>query len=329
MINFNGMKRLCEFFTYLFFVLLIAGCSVEPDKKSILYINSYHQGYGSGDDIARGIFETLEGKNIDLEVIYMDTKRNLSNEYIERISKQIADSIIHKSPDLIIASDDNAVAYVVSTYLKDLTIPVVYCGVNWTTDQYDLPESHITGMIEVLPFEQGIELTKSFNPDIQNVYVLSENSNSEQKNIQYIAEICDDLSLSLHYKLVEDFDAWKEGFLEGNKSSDLVYIPTNGAISNWDEQLAIDFIKENIQKPVMSCDDFMMPYCVFGLTKVQSEQGVWAAETALRILDGTDPASIPQAKNKQTQIWFNPVLAGIIEINPDKEFIENSTVFKY
>jgi ABC-type uncharacterized transport system substrate-binding protein len=323
------MNRLIKFFTYLLLVFLIVGCSKEPDTKSILYINSYHDGYGSSDDIAKGIYETLEGKNIDLEVIYMDTKRNLNTEYIERISKQIADSVNHKSPDLIIASDDNAVAYVVSTHLKNHAIPIVYCGVNWTTDQYDLPESHITGMIEVLPFEQGIELTKSFRPDIQNVYVLSENSNSEQKNIQYIAEICDDLGLSLHYKLVEDFDAWKEGFLEGNKSSDLVYIPTNGAIANWDKQIAISFIKENIKKPVMSCDDFMMPYCVFGLTKVQSEQGVWAAETALSILDGKDPASIPQAKNSLTQIWFNPSLAEIIEINPDKDFIDNSTIFQY
>lgn len=323
------MNRLIKFFTYLLLIFLIVGCSKEPDTKSILYINSYHDGYGSSDDIAKGIYETLEGKNIDLEVIYMDTKRNLNTEYIERISKQIADSVNHKSPDLIIASDDNAVAYVVSTHLKNHAIPIVYCGVNWTTDQYDLPESHITGMIEVLPFEQGIELTKSFRPDIQNVYVLSENSNSEQKNIQYIAEICDDLGLSLHYKLVEDFDAWKEGFLEGNKSSDLVYIPTNGAIANWDKQIAISFIKENIKKPVMSCDDFMMPYCVFGLTKVQSEQGVWAAETALSILDGKDPASIPQAKNSLTQIWFNPSLAEIIEINPDKDFIDNSTIFQY
>jgi ABC-type uncharacterized transport system substrate-binding protein len=56
---------------------------------------------------------------------------------------------------------------------------------------------------------------------------------------------------------------------------------------------------------------------------------VWAAETALSILEGTDPASIPQAKNKQTQIWFNPSLAEIINIKPDKEFIENSTVFQY
>lgn len=323
------MKRFYKFFTYLILVLLIAGCSQPPAKKSILYINSYHEGYGSSDDIARGIFETLEGKEIDLEVIYMDTKRNLEPEYIERISRQIANSIKQKSPDLIIASDDNAVAYVVSAYLKDVPTPVVYCGVNWTADQYDLPESHITGMLEVLPFEQGIELTKTFHPEIQNVYVLSENSNSEQKNIEYIAEICDALDLDLHYKLVEDFDAWKEGFLEGNESSDLVYIPTNGAISDWDDEQAIIFIKENIQKPVMSCDDFMMPYCVFGLTKVQSEQGVWAAETAISILEGKDPATIPQAKNKQTQIWFNPTLADIINIKPDKEFLEKSTVYQY
>ena len=101
------MKRLIEFFTFLLLIILIAGCSKKADRKHILYVNSYHDGYGSSDDISRGIHETLQGEDIDLEVVYMDTKRNMDPDYIERISQQIADSIKVKSPDLIIASDDN------------------------------------------------------------------------------------------------------------------------------------------------------------------------------------------------------------------------------
>jgi hypothetical protein len=32
-------------------------------------------------------------------------------------------------------------------------------------------------------------------------------------------------------------------------------------------------LKKNIKIPIVTCDDFMMPFAVFGLTKVAKEQG--------------------------------------------------------
>jgi len=323
------MNSFLKSIKYFILAVLIYGCNQPKGEQSILLINSYHEGYGTSDDITQGIVATLSDKPVTLDIIYMDTKRNTDPEYINKVTQAILDSIERKAPDLIIAADDNAVQYIVSDHLKDSKIPIVFCGVNWSADQYDLPSSHITGMLEVLPFEQGIELSKRFYPNIQNVYVLSEYTNSEQKNTESIARICEDIDISLHYKLVEDFEAWKQGFLEACESSDLIYLPTNGAISNWDKEAAIEFVKANIKGPVITCDDFMMPYCVFGFTKVQSEQGIWAANTALEILNGKGPSTIPRAKNSQTQIWYNPFLAEMINIEPDQDFIDNSKVFQY
>ena len=53
----------------------------------------------------------------------------------------------------------------------------------------------------------------------------------------------------------------------------------------------------------------MMDNCVFGLTKIAKEQGEWAAETAIQILNGTDPAIIPYTRNRQTHSYLNRDLA--------------------
>jgi ABC-type uncharacterized transport system substrate-binding protein len=72
---------------------------------------------------------------------------------------------------------------------------------------------------------------------------------------------------------------------------------------------AVDFIKQHIKIPVVTCEDFMMPYAVFGLTKVAKEHGLWAAATAKKILGGTPPADIPITKNRMSTIWLNTSLA--------------------
>ena len=69
------------------------------------------------------------------------------------------------------------------------------------------------------------------------------------------------------YFLADNFEDWKKMFVMANDEADIIYLPTNGAIKDWNESMAIKFVKENIRKPVFTCDDFMMDYCVFGFTK--------------------------------------------------------------
>jgi len=89
-----------------------------------------------------------------------------------------------------------------------------------------------------------------------------------------------------------------------------MYLPTNGAVQGWDAEAAVEWVRRNIRKPVVTCDDFMMPYAAFGLTKIGREQGEWAARSALAILRGKRPDAIPVAANQQTRCFLNPDLAG-------------------
>ncbi|HBH82903.1 MAG: hypothetical protein A2X05_06530 [Bacteroidetes bacterium GWE2_41_25] len=56
-----------------------------------------------------------------------------------------------------------------------------------------------------------------------------------------------------------------------------------GSIKNWEKAEAVEIVSQNINVPIITCDDFMMPYCVFGMTKVAFEQGEWAAKLIIII----------------------------------------------
>ena len=294
--------------------LLSAGC--HPQKMpTVFYINSYHQGYGSSDDVMTGVRETLAESRIRLVTFFMDTKRE-PELALQRAQEAIA-MIRQTEPAVIIASDDNAVQYVVAERLKDGPIPCIFCGVNWTCEQYGLPTDFVTGMLDVLPVREAVETLRQYYPEARRLVVLSENTASENKNKEALIPIFTELGLSTDYCTVDTYEQWKQQFLLANRTADLIFLPTHGAIREWKGPEAMAFVREHIRVPVFTCDEFMMDYAVFGQTKVAEEQGRWAAAAAVKILKGTSPGQIPVTRNRETRIYLNRDLAARIDFRPN------------
>jgi ABC-type uncharacterized transport system substrate-binding protein len=313
--------------------LVTAGCgrqkpaekppAASSENAKVFYVNSYHAGYGSSDDIYAGIADTLRDQPVSLEVFYMDTKRKNTEEQIKQAADQAFQQIEEQSPDVIIASDDNAVQYVIVPHFKNGPIPVVFCGVNWTAEPYGLPTEWVTGMLEVVPIRQTLEAIKATYPSATRLLILTENTNSAQRNKEILDPVYRELGFNPAYEFVDTYTDWKRVFGEAQGTADLIYLPTNGAIQNWDEADARQFVEDQIRMPVVTCDDFMMNYAAFGLTKIAREQGEWAANTALSIINGKKPSDIPVTKNQQTQAWLNPALAGKIDLKLSDEILQN------
>ncbi len=81
--------------------------------KKVLVVHSYHQGYNWVATISRGIKRVFDPKkDIQVETIYMDTKRKTSQKWKEE-SEQKARNIISKwDPDVIITVYDNAQEFI-------------------------------------------------------------------------------------------------------------------------------------------------------------------------------------------------------------------------
>ena len=305
-------------------IAFLCGCQEEPDR--VLFINSYAPGFPSTDEYLAGIRSAFEGRDIDFRTFSMDTKRNPQEDYIRAKAEEVMEEISRFQPDLIIASDDNAARYVVQPHLRDGPTPVLFCGVNWTCWQYDLPTPFVRGILEVLPVREVIEELKSYYPDAKNLTILSELSNTELKNKEHLDPLYAELGLEPTYALVNRFEDWKREFLIANEQADLIFTFTHGAIHDWQEEEAAEFVRQNIKKPIFTVEQHMMPYCVLGFSKVAREQGEWIGARALEVLGGTPIDSIEMTKNRLTQNTLNLPLADKIGFHPSKELIESCKV---
>jgi gluconate transporter len=290
----------------------LGGPASAAGQARVFYLNSYHEGYASSDDAMAAIREILGREGIALHVEFMDAKHHPVDADLRRRAEEVLASIGRFHPNLLIASDDDAVKYVLAPHFRQGPIPAVFCGVNWSAAQYGLPTANVTGMLEVVPIEETLQEVRKVFPSTRRLCVLSENSTSERSNRDLLDPKYRALGFETQYMLVDNFEQWKRAFIAAQQDQDVVYLPTNGAIRGWDAVAAAEWVRDKIRKPVVTCDDFMMPYAVFGLTKIAREQGEFAARAALEILRGKRLADIPVVPNRQTRCLVNPELAGKI-----------------
>ena len=306
---------------------LLQDCSHQKTgNPRIVYVNSYHRGHPSSDEIMDAIAGEFQADSFELVTYIMDTKRNPSQDYIERKAAEIYDSIRAIVPDVVIVSDDDAVKYLIQNYFTETGIPVVFCGVNWSAKEYKLQSVRATGMLEILPLAEVLLAIKPLYPTAKRMLVLNENTTTSRKEKLILDTLFTRLEISVEHELVNDFENWKKHFQEGNNKFDLIYIPTHGAIKGWDKDEAEKFVFENILVPVVTCEDFMMPYAVLGITKVAKEQGIWAAKTAKAILKGKNPSEIPVTRNHESKIWLNSRLGEKINFQPDQELLSKAII---
>lgn len=270
--------------------------------KKILWVNSYHQGYAWSDGVGAGIESVFKGSGIQLDIYYMDTKRNGERKFKLEQGKKVKKLIEESKPDLVITSDDNAAKYVIQDYFLESSTPFVFCGVNSDPKEYELPKPHITGMQEVDLLHLLISQLKKYAKGTR-VGVISLKV-EEESTTHKMWEQMFGIRFDKHYP-ISTFKEWKKAFLNAQTEVDMIFMGNNVGVKNWNDKKAIEFVLKNQKIPSGTTEPWVMHYTLLGYGKVAEEQGAWAAKTALRILAGTSPEDIPIAKNKQGKLMLN------------------------
>jgi len=279
-----------------------------PDYKGkkILWVNSYHEGYPWSDGIEAGLHEIFDGTGVELKIIRLDTKNNPDESFGQAAGQKAKAEIEAFQPDVVIASDDNAQKYLVVPFLKGTDLPVVFNGVNWDASAYGFPTSNVTGMIEVELPDQLVELLKSHvNGD--RIGYLTIDTETERKVVDtYNQRFFDGQMQPYWVKTQEEF---KTAFLAAQQEVDILFMGNNAGSDKWGEEEMKQFVLRNTTIPTGTINDWMAPYSLLTLAKSASEQGVWSAQAALQILDGTPASEIPVAENKKGEMIVNLDLA--------------------
>lgn len=308
---------------------------ISAEQKKLLYVNSYHTGYQWSDEIEMGLLKALNitrdengvyddsGSEVTLQVFRMDTKLHQSEKFKQQSALAAKTLIDDWQPDIIVTSDDNAVKYLVVPYLRGSDIPVVFCGVNWDSSIYNLTPENITGMEEVTSLLQTIELTKPYARGDRIGYI-GHDTYSEEREVQYIEGVLD-LDFT-DGELAADFQQWQDAYLRLQKQVDILIFLSPVTLDDWSEDEANAFIYANAVIPSVSTGDNSLKYTLMGKVKIAEEQGWWAGNTVLRILEGTPVKNIPVTTNKNFKLSLNMKMAKKLGIKFPIELIETAVL---
>ena len=285
----------------------------EQQLRKCLFVASYHQGYTWQDGIERGLRSVLEGK-CEIRQFNMDTKRNPSPAFCRHKALEAKALIESWKPDIVIASDDNASKYLVAPFFKDAKLPFVFCGINWTAKEYGYPYSNATGMIEISPVRPMIRYVRQILPEAKTTVCLRPDRISEKKSCNRHTQVFAPLGIEVITKTADNMDDFEKHYITA-QDSDFIIMANNSSINDWDGVRAKKIVLKHSRKLTITMNRWLVSYAMLGLTTVAEEQGEYAAEVALKILDGAKPVDIPVIPNHKWNIYVNKQLfkkAGII-----------------
>ena len=154
--------------------------AAPPEIKQVLFVSSYHSEQIWGRKVLNGVRKQLEkmGYNVDLRVIYLDSKRLTNLEVRESLLETQLREIQGKL-DLIIVSDEEAnnALFALDMPLLEET-PIVFCGVMAYTGRPG--RDNVTGVICDIDYEKVFLLGRKLFPEARQAYVLSDQTGAGQ-----------------------------------------------------------------------------------------------------------------------------------------------------
>lgn len=167
----------------MFFICFIQhDIYAEEDNKTILVLNSYHRGLEWTDSMSRSIINNYReySSRYHVYVEYMDWKNYPTPQNLEHLYENFSYKYKKLNIDLIITTDDAALTFAIE-HRNELfsNAPIIFTGVN-EKNAYEITDGieDITGIIEKQDGINTLELAKSIYPNLKNVYILYDESES-------------------------------------------------------------------------------------------------------------------------------------------------------
>lgn len=286
---------------------LVLAETPKTEPKRILILHSYHVGLPWTDQIMTGMQSVFDNTdtNLTVDVEYLDTKRYHDSRYFARV----LDAILHykfkdRKFDVVLLSDNAALNYALEHRNSLLhSIPIVYCGINCDSQQLAQGVPDITGVRADPDYAGVIQQALSLHPKVSKVVVIGSLMDlSDRVNYQKL------LGLSRRLSGKPEFFFWNDIPSETlrkqlSELSDDSVVVINGSIRDQHDNL-LSFKEKNLlvrqatKRPLYSFWDVYLNQGIVGGSLLNArQQGVQAAEIALRILQGQPAGSIPVVKS--------------------------------
>lgn len=304
--------------TCLAVIYILAGCmaasdSFADDKKHVLILNSYHQGYKWTDDLTKGAIESMAAKRSDLKfyIEYMGTKWVFDKLYFEKLQDIYKTKFEAIRFDAIIAADNDAFDFL-KKYRKGTfgDVPVVFCGVNWFKSEDLKGQTLYTGVNEDADIAANLDLMLKLHPNLKNLYVVVDLTTTGQIVHQKIKELIPRYRNSLTFHILDDLEIQQIMKSVASLGDDSLVLLTvyqkdkTGAFVEYSDFASQ--LSKSSRVPVYGLWDFDLGFGILGgLLTSGYAQGSSAGAITLRILNGEAADSIPVIMESPNRYRFD------------------------
>jgi two-component system cell cycle sensor histidine kinase/response regulator CckA len=300
--------------------ILLAGAALANDAQSsggktiranILYLNSYHDGYGWSDEILEGLRTRLNAyPEVELQVEYMDLKRYPR----AHITPLLVDLYKHKFQDrkfdLVVVSDNPAFEFW-QKYGDQLYpgLPVVFCGVN-DIKPTDIEGRNMTGVVENFDVEATLNVALSLHPRKTRLVIIGDTSITGRHIMNQVMSVKDRFAGRLEF-IPCPLSSLKElDTLVDNASDNTIfyfipfYTQLEGRFYSATEILEI--VHRRTSAPIYTNWEFLLGHGAMGGKMLSGRvHGQLAADYALKILAGAEADRLPVREHINAPFEFD------------------------
>lgn len=300
---------------------ILYGVALGSEPARVLHISSYHPGFSTFFRQVQGVKKAFAGREILLDVEFMDSKRFSDRENEEFFLQLLSYKIKRTKPyDVIMTADDNALLFILK-YKADLfpSQPVVFFGVNnIDTARAQNSRKDITGVVEAVSMEETINMMISLLPGRKKVVVLVDTTTSGQADLVKFRKVALRFP-ELHFTELSlgEYSFTEFGGELQNIGDDTAVLLLSAYVDKLGNRLlfqdSLKLILDHLDQPLFHLWYHGIGDGVLGGKVVShEEQGRAAGEIVVRVLDGESIEKIP-----------------VVESSPNKNIVDYRVLQKF
>lgn len=277
----------------------------EPLRLFLVY--SYSPAVPQSGEIRLGILEALARQEynffentLELEEFSLNVTAETVPEELAVLVQEAVQAIQNYDPDVVIVLNDEAARAVIPAY-PDPNQPFVFCGLKGNPQDYGLNRSNVTGVLERPYPLQTARMAMEITQKQDSFMVLGDDSPVGEAIISEVyRQLITDTTLESRPDLciTSRWEEWQQLVLKEAAASDFILLVGYSGLKDRAENTisdreALQWTLQHAPVPVFGLwVETTREGAVGGLTLYLYEQGVTAAEMALRIAQGASPSSI-------------------------------------
>ena len=286
----------------LFFALAVECRGAEP--RRVLMLHAFNYSFPATSVIAEAARKQLVeySKSIEIDAEFLDLARNTDEAHALRAASFIRDKYGRHPPDLVITLGSAALPFVVKH--RDLlpNVPIVFTSISPQTYAALRPPPDVTGIITAFDLAKTLTLAERLQPEARRLFVIAGSGETDRRWQPIARKVIDERGGKFETTFLFELP-YSELVAELSKvpSDAIVIILTVFADGEGKTfipaQVAADLSVLSPAPVYGPYDTFIGKGAVGGFVETFESIGVAAADMAIEILEGRDPATLAPRTN--------------------------------